>query len=229
PSYSLQSPGASIRSAIYDNAISEISFWACRRYSDNGADLKIFALDKEGTPSLITTIEDPDNKGEIIKVSMPAATYGFIFSYNYNVTDLYLYIDDINVTFCDGHIDTPAAEAEIEYDDNTAVIRGLNESKEYVAYVYPVKDTVKGARSNETFFRLEDLSISGIEGVADNADANGFSLDGNTVIPADDTLSYSIYAVDGSAIAVNHKGSFTLPAKGIYLISTPSKTQKVIL
>ncbi|MDE5843150.1 MAG: M6 family metalloprotease domain-containing protein [Muribaculaceae bacterium] len=229
PSYSLNTPGSSIQSGIYDNAISEISFWACRRYSDNGSEILIFSLDKGGKPALVKTIADPDNKGEIIKVDMPAGTYGFRIVYNFSVTDLFLYIDDLNIIFSEGYVDTPVADAVIDYNGNAAAVHSLKQDQEYVAYVYPVKDSVKGLKSNETFFRLEDLEISGVEGITDSASAIDFAIDGYTVIPADDAAPYSIYAIDGSAVIISHCGAFTLPAKGIYLISANGATRKIIL
>lgn len=229
PSYALQSPGAYLQSEVFSQPISELTFWACRRYNDKGAEISIFALDKNGVPSLAAVVSDPDNKGEIVKVDMPAESYGFRISYNYSVTDLHLYIDDINVTFTAGHIDTPVADADVEYDGNSANVKGLKENQEYVAYVYPIKEKERGAKSNEYFFKVENLEISGVEGVIDSASSISFATDGLILLPSDSNSSFSIYSIDGTAIALNHKGSFELPSKGIYLISTPGKTLKLIL
>lgn len=229
PSYALQAPGAYIQSAIYDKPISGISFWACRRYSDPGAQLSIFALDKQGNPSLVTIISDPSNKGEEIMVNMPAEAYGFRFSYNFCVTDLHLYVDDINITFSEGHSDAPAADAVIEYDGNSAKISGLEANQQYVAYVYPVKNGERGAKSNEVFFTPSALEISGVESVTDGLSAADFHIYGQTIQPSDASLSYNIFAADGATVALGCKGAFTLPAKGIYIVTTNGRAIKFVI
>lgn len=230
PSYSLQQPGAYLRTPIYDEQISKLSFWACKRYSDEGAVLDIYALDKNGNPTFAHRLDNLTKDGQVYALEMPAGTYGIKYSYNFNVTDLYVYIDDIDITFTTGYTDNVVPEAEIEYNDCFAAIKGLDKSRNYIAYIYPVKNGERGAKSNEVSFIAEKLPLSGVENIADDFAANvRFRTDGLTIVPSDPSIAYDVYSTDGAAIALGAKGATTIPARGIYIIRAEGRSLKVVL
>lgn len=231
PSYALTAPGASLASNVYADEISAVSFWACKRYNDEGCELSVYALDKDGNASRAHLISDLTREGGNFSLPMPAGTHGVKFVYYYRTTDTYVYVDDICLTFHGGYTDTDAAEAIIEkYTDTAYTVKGLKEATDYIAYVTPVKaDASKGARSNEVAFRVENLPVSGVEDVAlENSFA--FSVSGMTIVPADASASYDVFSADGMHIASAHKGALALPARGIYLLrSADGKTAKIRL
>lgn len=230
PSLSLQTPGAYLQSPIFDEPISEISFWAAKRYTDELCELEIYGLNKDGQPSFAYSLDNLQQAGSVFTLAMPVDTYGVKFVYIYRSTDLFCYIDDLKVEFTSGHVDTPATEADIEYGDYFASVKGLKDGVDYVAYVYPVKAGERGVKSNEIAFRMENLSPSGVEGIESEVAANvSFRTDGLTIFANDAETIYDVYSADGAVIARGVKGTTPVPARGIYLIRTAAKTLKVIL
>ncbi len=230
PSLSFQQPGAYLQSPVYDKPVSAISFWGCKRYTDELCELDVYALDKSGTPHLAKSLSDLSKDGAAVSVEMPAETFGVRLVYNFRSTDLFFYLDDLKVEFNDGHVDTPIADVEIEYGQDFAKVRGLKEGKDYIAYLYPVKANERGAKSNELFFRPENLTPSGVESLpAEVTAAASFRVNGMQIIPSDPEAVYDVYATDGSAIALGVKGNLTLPVRGIYLLRSANTTAKVIL
>ena len=152
------------------------------------------------------------------------------FLYNFVETGLDLCLDDLSLTFCKAGVETPV-NAEIEsLSETSAAIRGLENGKEYIAYVTPHKNNAAGKRSNEVTFALENLPVSGIEDIVADADFSGlFNINGMTITPADSAMAYSVYAIDGTTVAEAHTGTLTLSERGIYLIHTSGKTLKVRL
>lgn len=230
PSLSFMLPGAFLQSPIYDEPISSLSFWACKRYKDEQCELNVFSLDKNGIPTLAYSLTDLSKDGSEISLEMPANTYGVRLSYDFSVTDLNLYLDDLKVEFNEGHTDTPVADAEISYSDNVASVKGLKEGQDYVAYVYPVKDSERGAKSNEFAFRVENLAPSAVDTIlGEESSALKFTVVGKQIIPNDYAATYDVFTVDGAAVALDTAGITTLPAKGIYIIRTAKSAIKVII
>lgn len=231
PSLKIEQPSGWLESKIYDEQISELSFWARKNYADQLCELEIYSLDKNGNPTLAYNITNLERDGSVFNLPMPANSYGVRFVYNFRATDLFLYLDDIKLDFHAGHNDTPVANAEINYNDASAIVKGLEEGHDYVAYLYPVKDSDRGAKSNEILFRVENLEISGVEGIIgeENLSSLKFHAIELTIVPNDMNASYDIFSTDGTAIATNTKGATTLPARGIYIIRSNGKATKIVL
>lgn len=227
PSYRLDQSGAYLCSPIYEEQIKSLSFWGKKRYADEGTELNVLVADKDGRWRPAQTLTGFTTSGEIINIELPANAYGVKLIYNFSVTDLNFYIDDMKVTFCADAMETPA-DAEISRESETsALVKGLENGKEYVAYVTPTKSSADGKRSNEIAFRLEDVNVSGVEEIIASGDAATFRIEGMTVIPSDPEAAYSISSIDGISVAAAAKGSFTLPARGIYIISVNGSAIKV--
>ena len=230
PSYALSAPGAALTSSLFDTPIRTLSFWACKRYDDEACDLHIYSLDADGTPTLAHHITDFEKTGSTFDLDMPADTYGVKFVYRYHVTDLYLYVDDIKLSFHDGHIDTPAAEAIVEYAETSAQIKGLDNDTEYIAYVTPVKaDGSHGRRSAEVAFRVADLGQSGVSDIAADAAAVGFRTVGMSIIPTDENARFDVISADGAVIARGHRGALSVGSRGLYIVRCADRSVRVIL
>lgn len=231
PSVTFQQPGSFLQSPIYDEQIASINFWACKRYRDDLCDLAVYALDKSGKATLVKDITDLTREGGNYSLDMPAQTYGVRFVHNYRTTELHAYIDDLVIEFHAGHIDTPVEEAEIQISDNTAVVNGLKEGEDYLAYVYPLKEGERGKKSNEISFRVEDIEVSGVETLpSEPAGSVAFTSVGLQLIPNDANAAYDVYATDGTQLLKNTKGTSVLPARGIYLIrNADGKTIKMAI
>ena len=232
PAYRLEQPDSYLESPVYDDCISEISFFAVRRrsYDDGSMNLKVMAADNSGKWSVVTDLNDVPYPGKNYSIALPADTHAVKFLYNFVETGLDLCLDDLSLTFCKAGVETPV-NAEIEsLSETSAAIRGLENGKEYIAYVTPHKNNAAGKRSNEVTFALENLPVSGIEDIVADADFSGlFNINGMTITPADSAMSYSVYAIDGTTVAEAHTGTLTLSERGIYLIHTSGKTLKVRL
>ncbi|MDE6271420.1 MAG: M6 family metalloprotease domain-containing protein [Muribaculaceae bacterium] len=235
PSLSFQQPGSSLESPVYEQPVSKVSFWATKRYSDNLCELDVYALDKNGNSTLAYSLDNIPLSGvsydeALFNLEMPAETYGVRFVYNFRSTDLFCYFDDLKVEFNDGYVDTPVDDVEIEYGQEFAKVRGLEDGRDYIAYLYPLKANERGAKSNELFFRPENLTPSGVESLPAESIGNvSFRVDGMQVIVSDPNMAYDVFSADGSVIAQGIKGNLTLPARGIYILRATSKSVKVIL
>lgn len=229
PSFRLIQPGSYLASPIYEECISQISFWACRRrsFDDGLCTLDVYVADKSGHYSYLSSINDINNPGQVITIDFPGNVYGVKFIYNFISTGLDINIDDLSVKFCAPSTDVEVAPELESLGNESAAVRGLEAGVDYIAYVTPYKDGKPGARSNEIPFRLENLPVSGIDEIADAPLSDLYSVYGNTVTPADPAAAMDIYTVDGKIITANHIGAFTLPARGIYMIRIDGRTVKI--
>ncbi len=232
PSYKFASTEHYLQTSLYDDCIDEVSFKATRRkkYDDNLCTLNIWTADKAGNWSLWKEIDDVPFPGKDYTLNLPADVYGLKFMYNFKSTQLYVCLDDIKLTFCKESNDSKAESAEIEMlGTNSAAVRGLKPGQEYVAYVTPKKEGVAGARSNEVAFNIEKLPVSGVEDIISDSADSTFRVEGNTIIPADNSVVYDVYSVDGLTVAHNHSGNLTLANRGIYLLRVADKSIKLRL
>ena len=229
PSIRLLEAGSYLLSPIYNECIKEISFWGCRRrsFEDGLCSLNVYVADKNGKYTYWKSIDDIAYPGNVITLDCPGNVYGVKFIYNFISTGLDINIDDMKITFCQPAQDV-AVNAEIEsLDNNSAAIRSLQEGVDYIAYVTPSKDGKPGAKSNEIKFRLEDLPASGVDEIADIPATDLFSVIGTTLIPADAAAEVDVYTIDGQVLTANHKGSFTFPSRGIYVIRINGRNAKI--
>lgn len=240
PSYMLNSSGSYLATPLFDNPIGSISFFSKKRYSDDFGALDIYVADKSGKWDLLTTLTDlyyldgsksgfEENKNRTL--DLPDGVYGVKLLYRYSMSDLVLHLDDLTINFVAPAQEVSATEAIIEdLTPTSAVVKGLKKNVEYVAYVVARNNTDLESRSNEVRFRLENVAESGIdEIISDSIAATGFSIDNLTIIPADPATAYDIFTIDGMKIAVNVKGNFTLPGRGLYIIRNEQCAVKINL
>lgn len=228
PSVQLAHSGAYLRSGIYEKQIKSISFWARNRYDEDLCHLDVYGISKDGDMKLVTTITDLDNNGKIHTVDFPAECNGFNMVYFFTSTGLDCNIDDINIEFADAFVDLPVADIEISpVTETMSVVTGLESDTQYVAYVTPLRGEEKGLRSHEVIFTPSTLAVSGVDEVIDSEnDGAAFALVDGTIVSAADA-PYSVYTVDGTCIAAGVKGSFTLPARGLYIVAASGKSCKI--
>ncbi|MDE6296163.1 MAG: hypothetical protein K2M03_08890, partial [Muribaculaceae bacterium] len=228
PSMQLAFPGAYIISPLYEHQIKNVSFWARNRFTENLCNLDIYGLRADGSMQLVKSVTDLSNKGGEYSIDFPAGMYGVKFVYFFASTGLDCNIDDINIAFADSFSDTPVTGLDVNIkNETTAIVTGLKNDTEYIAYVTPKRGEESGLRSNELIFTLSGLSVSGVEEISgESGMASGFMLNAGTIIPTGNG-SYSIFAVDGTCIARGITGAYTLPQHGLYIVSTEGKSHKI--
>lgn len=228
PSYQLAHSGAYLRTGIYDNPIKSVSFWARNRFDENLCHLNVYGIAKDGSMRLVTTVNDLSNKGGRHNIDFPSDCYGVNFVYFFTTTGLDCNLDDIVIEFTDTFIDLPVADLDITpVSETSALVIGLQGDTEYVAYVTPMRGEEQGIRSNELTFTPASLPVSGVEEISvDNSSSEGFLLNGGVILPTDNE-PYSIYAIDGTLVGGNIRGSFTLPQRGLYIVMKAEKSRKI--
>lgn len=232
PSLRFDNDGTYLQTRLYDKPVRSISFWTRFEFDDDEAFsyLTVYGLDKDGHVFPIETINDlaDDSKGETKTIEFTRDVYGVRLVHNMRTTSQSLYIDDVVVELCDSHTDTPVAGYNgVEVADVKAAVEGLDEGKKYIAYVEPVDGAAAGKRSEaHEFITVESTGVGSI--IGDAAQSVHFYVNNGFIIPTDNGAEYSVFSISGACIASGVKGSFELPAKGIYMVRSGSAAAKLV-
>lgn len=232
PSACLSLHTEAMQTKIYEKPIRGVSLWTRFAFNDEEAisTFDIYGLDRNGAPFLLNRTRDVAGKQEGTKIELEFTrdVYGLRFVNNILTSGQSLYIDDVRLSFTDGHTDSPLADYNaVEVSDTRADVAGLEEGKTYVAYVEPVDGTAAGLRSEALeFVARQSTGVIEIPGLTPAAVR--FAVADGLVIPTDMDMEYNVYTTAGIRVASDTKGTFRLPARGIYIIRCGASAAKVV-
>lgn len=213
-----------ITTGIYDKDINAIDFWARTNIEGGNMSLKVYAIEPNYSLSQIADITGvtASSDGQKVEIKdIPAGVRQLMIVLSCRTAGLTLNIDDINIYYAGTVTDTPVNGYDAYHVNGTSMkAEGLQPQTAYVAYMRAAGSDGNSALSKVVKFITEDPA--GIDGVTDAA--QGFTLAGGIVTS---TLPVSIYAIDGTPVALNAVGSVQLPARGIYLVTAAGKTAKI--
>lgn len=227
PSYQLASNGAYLQTSTYDKEIKSVNFWCRQRYEDTRCRLEIHGIDKNGVVHLVRTVNNMSTTGENRTVEFPAGYYAAKFIYFFSSSGLDFNIDDIEVELADGFTATPVIN--VETAETVALVNGLEQNKEYVAYITPKNGAESGVRSEEVLFSIDNLPsrpVSSVEAVEISGDNMIFSFCNGVIIPSSEN-PYDLYSIDGTCVCRGIKGEYSLPAHGLYIIRSATDSMKI--
>ena len=220
PSWRMPSSFSRIESALMEQEIGEMQFWVRQRYADKSAfgHLDILTADASGEWRYHSSMSDFSDIGEMRHVDFGEGVHGVRLLFVAESSALDLNIDDILLTLRQPTIETPAAEAVVAYSDSepVAMVSGLREAMQYAAYVEFCD--ASGATTRSRQLRFNPTAPSGVESIETGDAGFAFRLAEGVILPADDSLRYDLFSIDGQAVAIAHCGALRLPAKGIYLL-----------
>lgn len=217
-------PGDYLTIPAGDNDITRIAFWTKVQFDDPHY-LDIFGIRADGTLRFVKRLE-ANTAGATRELELPVGCKGLRFVYTPLASGMNLYLDSVDLTLCEGYDEIPAQGAQVSIQATTATVCGLEQGKPYIAYVRGRSGQLLTAPSDDVSFVGPDNS--GIGSIsADSATTFRLSADG-VVESGDPAISFDIYGVGGEKVAADVRGSWPLPARGIYVVTTASGSEKII-
>lgn len=226
PSLNLKLSGDYLKTAVFDRDIKSISFHNTITFSEDAAEIEVFGVDAEGRTEYLGKVVDFDKNGADHTFDFPAGYKQAILRLDTRVSGLSVYLDDVEVALQDGPTDTPVSGYSARKVEDTALsVTGLEPNTEYVAYVRPMKGEDAGKTSKAIYFVPSKASL-GVDGIVADGDSQAVAdvrLE-NGVLYANGEMM-TIYSADGRLVG---KGvSFSLPARGLYIVRVGEAAKKI--
>lgn len=229
PALSMLVGGEWLQTPVFNGElISNISMRAQLQYEEDPFELLVYGTDLTGNLWLVKRITEIQ-EGNRLSIDFPMGMTQAKLVYNPGTTALNLYLDDIAVTT--GYWGGQRAEGvDIEYsaDKLSAKVSGLQPDTEYCAMVMPKKNGQMARRFGNYLYFTPSTTPSEVEGILTDASSVTFTVADGMVVPSDSEAVYSIYSIDGSAVALGVRGAYTLPARGLYILSAGAAAMKAI-
>ncbi|MCM1152061.1 MAG: M6 family metalloprotease domain-containing protein [Muribaculum sp.] len=224
PSLRLAVASQYIASESFADEVSNISFWGRTLYGDPSS-INIYAVGANGNRRLVKTIDNPENAGTNYSIDFPEGARAFQIVFYTTATGESFFIDDLEVSLHKQYNYTPV-NATVTYTGKTSAnVEGLDADRSYAAYVTPMRGETAGMRSNVLLF-TPSKAHSGVNEIQSAPEVT-FAIDNGTVFASDANADFSVYSIDGTLIA-KATGSFTLPAKGIYIVRAGADVTKLL-
>lgn len=207
----------------FDHAVSAVSLWACAA-EESPAYLSLYSHMDNGFLYPVGSMRITGEGGRIDFGEIPEGTGRFMITASAGGGNG-VYIDDISVLLTHEPEDKPVTGYDgIMTEETSASLSGLENGKEYVAYVRAVKDNKPGRRSNTLEF------IGAGAGSVNSVDSQTtcFRIERGNLIPPSDTGRFDVTSLDGRIIAVGHSGPIALPDRGVYLVRFSDRIQKIL-
>lgn len=213
-----------ITTGIYDQDISALDFWARTNIDGGNLSLRIYSIEPNYSLSQIAEITEVPCSAEGRKIEVkdiPSGVRQLMIVLSCRTAGLTMNIDDINLYYAGNVTDTPVGSYDAcAVTGTTFKAEGLQTLTPYVAYLRAVGSSGKSALSKVVRFTTADPS--GLDDVADSIP--GYTLRGGVLTS---TQPVSVFAIDGTPVAIDMTGSVQLPARGIYLVTASGKTSKL--
>lgn len=224
PALKMESNSNYIMTPRYENDIENILFTGRVQYNDP-YHLDVYSVEADGSMRHIGDYQGLTTEMGLHSLSIPTGVRQVKIVYSMLSTGQYLYMDDVAVNFCALSYDPAVADVTFT-EDTKAVVEGLDPSTEYIAFVTPQRNGVDGKRSSIIYFTPASTP-SEVEGIEAELTPTDFTITNGMVTMTDPDALFSVYSIDGTCVASSVRGSFRLPAKGIYLLSTQGKAAKI--
>lgn len=213
-----------ITTGIYDKDIDTLEFWARADTDGGNMSLKIYSVEPNFSLYQIGEITrlPCTRQGERVRISdIPTGVRQLMIVYTCRTAGMTINIDDIDISYAGETADTPVGPYDAYRVEGTTLrAEGLQPLTSYVAYMRAVGKAGNSALSKVVKFKTSDSAGAGE--IADSTP--GFTMtDG--VVRAEAPVS--IFAIDGTPVAIRTTGAVQLPARGVYLITTAGKTSKI--
>lgn len=225
PSLRFTVQDAQLLTALYDDDIRSLSFWARTNKEDSDFTLSVYSLESNSSLSLIKEISDIPSTAEGAKIEIndiPSDVHQLMLVYRFRTSGLNLNIDDIKLEFAGEVTDTPVAGYDnYQVYGNSLRAEGLSELTPYVAYIRANNGSTDSRMSKAVHFTTVDPA--GIDDAT--SEATGFTYADGVVRS---TERVSIYSLDGMPVAVNAIGAVELPSRGIYIVKSARNTAKIV-
>lgn len=206
--------GQNMTTALYDRQINSLSMFVKVSSAEEGVALDVYGTDADGRQRFVTRLTDLTRAGSTLTVDLPADIHALTLRDATSVTDVKIYVDDMVLSLADGWNDTPVSGYDGRRVEGTSLaVTGLENEKEYVAYVRPVKSETEGRLSASLPF-TPAKAATGVGETAADLDAN---------LPAD------VYTLTGILVATltEAEARASLPA-GIYILRQGAAARKIV-
>ena len=235
PSLKLQYDGTTLTSPVYPGNIESLSFWARGASTDSKTSLEIQARADEDSEwqTVHTVLPLNATKGETITVNdFPEGMQQVRFVFHKSVGNCPL--DDVCVTYSPikqvAHPEyTSRSVGNVTSHKVTTLLDGITD---YTATLVAVDGQ---GRKSQTSEPLSIKRPTGVDNIAVCPAAGSFSLSGRSLtykgIAGAQVTVYTPAGVAVARIAADNDGNATiiLPAAGLYVVSTPGATGKVLV
>lgn len=223
PSFYMNQDYDYLWSETFQEEIGSLTLWT-RALSGSTPTLGIYSVNSSGSLAPIAKVEELTTQAQLLTIDFPENVYAFVLIPE-NIGSNRIFVDDIVVKGRAGVELTPVAGYDAALVENTELlVEGLEPSTDYVAFVRAIDGETTGGRSEILHFST--LEPTGINSVAGKA-AQGFYVANGILNALDASQAYDIYAVDGRAVAKDVKGTFELPARGLYIVRSGSLAVKI--
>lgn len=233
PSLRFGRSGDHIQTAPFEDGIRKVSFWHRANGGSEGDAVEVYAL--SGQWAKVASFPVVTEKGgatcTVAEEDMPEGTECIRIVYARKGSSGNLAIDDIVIYHGITWEDVPVENlTDIETGDTDSYrVTGLKSSTEYVYDVRATDGELVSRRSAKaSAVTKENGAISDADVSAVRVLVNGSTV---TVTGAPENASVTLCDIAGRTIAsaVGAEFSFSIPAKGIYIIRINSKSYKLIL
>ncbi|MCM1005227.1 MAG: M6 family metalloprotease domain-containing protein [Prevotella sp.] len=222
----VMNPGTVLSTGIYNEDINALEFWARSNVDGGAMSLVVYAVEPNSTLTHLAEITSLpcDAKGSTVRFGdFPNGVHQLLIVYTCRTAGMTVNLDDINIYYAADTKDTPIAGYDAYNVNGTSLkAEGLTPFNDYVAYIRSVaSDGTNSAYSKTVRFTTADPAD--IDEITNAADFMTFN---NGIVTCGSSMS--IYNIDGTPVAVNTVGSVQLPTRGIYLVTSAGKTQKIV-
>lgn len=227
PSLRFMTAGQKLTTSAAADDIRTLSFWACKHDSE-GCFLDVYGVDANGSMLYVDRISDLTKEGKTYTLAFPEGMKKAQIVFFSLATGQSAHVDDIVVARsaeATQYVPLAADKAQITMNGiSSALVKGLEADTEYAAYVTPYKGEQAGTRSNVLRF-VPSKALSGVEEITDGSVLNFYIVDGTVAASEPDAL-FNVYSLDGKLLAVG-VSSYTLPARGLYIVRNAGKSAKL--
>ncbi|MDE5645958.1 MAG: M6 family metalloprotease domain-containing protein [Muribaculaceae bacterium] len=223
PSLLMSEPGDYLWTTSFDRDIRSVSFWA-RSVSASMARLEFYGVHPGGALYPVGAADIDSDEGGLMTFRLPGGVRQIVITAT-SGSGNGVYVDDVTISLPGDLADSvhPSYDG-LETGSTSIELEGLEEGKEYEAWVRGCDGTVVGEQS--PCVRFVAAPGASVPFVA--AAGCMFVISNGVLSPSDMHAVYDVHAPDGRSLARSHSGSLELPSRGVYIVRSGTSVSRLV-